>query len=244
MTASPFVSITLSILAAVAGCDSKERPAAAGPSAPAVVLEHAITEIVPSGTEPPPPAVDLKSVAIGTQVWMAENLDVSHFRNGDPIPEVTTKADWEAAYRNEAPAWSYYRNDAAQGKKYGRLYNWYAVNDPRGLAPQGWHVATDKEWQQLIAAVGGQNAAFAKLKSASGFAALPGGERLYSDAAFYKSGEIGFWWTATRADKFNAWYHAMHFGLSQVGRDNGGMNTGFSVRCVRDAPDATHETTE
>jgi uncharacterized protein (TIGR02145 family) len=178
----------------------------------------------------------IKTVTIGSQVWMAENLNVDKFRNGDPIPEIRSNDAWGKAYRETSAAWSYYDNDPANGSKYGKLYNWYAVNDPRGLAPKGWHVPTDKEWQTLMAALGGQDAAFDKMKSPSGFCALPGGERYYEDCSFYKLGEIAFWWSSTKEDTYNAWYHAMHFGYSQIARDNGGMNTGFSVRCVKDVP--------
>jgi uncharacterized protein (TIGR02145 family) len=182
----------------------------------------------------PVTAGGFKSVTIGSQQWMAENLNVGVFRNGEPIPEAKTEAQWKAAYKKEAAAWCYYNNDPANGKKYGKLYNWYAVNDRRGLAPNGWHIPTDKEWQTLISTLGGEGTSFAKMKSATGFRALPGGERWFEDAGFYKEGTVGFWWSATANDKWNAWYHALHFGYSQVGRDNGGMNTGFSVRCVKD----------
>jgi len=90
-----------------------------------------------------------KTVTIGSQVWMAKNLEVSTFRNGDVIPQVTSDAEWKAAGENKQPAWCYYDNDAKNGTKYGKLYNWYAVNDPRGLAPAGYHVPTDAEWTTL-----------------------------------------------------------------------------------------------
>ena len=193
-----------------------------------------------------PAAVTFKTVTIGAQVWMAENLNVDTFANGEAIPEAKTKAEWDAAYKNTAPAWSYYNNDPANGPKYGRLYNWYAVNDPRGLAPAGWHVPTDQEWTALTSFLGGENTAAPKMKSAagwkgtgsgsnsSGFNGLPGGERLYEDAAFYSVGEIGFWWSATKNDQWNAWYRALHYMYTLAGRDNGGMNTGFSVRLLKD----------
>lgn len=184
-------------------------------------------------TENTPPA-KFKTVTIGSQVWMAENLNVATFRNGDPIPELKSAADWLAAYRTESPAWCYYNNDPKNGEKYGKLYNWYAVNDPRGLAPVGWHVPTDKEWQTMISSVGGMSKAFGELKKSEGFAAKPAGSRWFKDASFLHLGNITFWWSASKNDKWNAWYHAMHFGYKQVGRDNGGMNTGHSVRLVKD----------
>jgi len=175
-----------------------------------------------------------KTVSIGKQVWLAENLKTTHYRNGDPIPEAKTSLEWEDCYKKEKGAWCYYNNDPTNGKKYGKLYNWYAVNDSRGLAPVGMHIPSHKEWQTLITNIGGESVAFPKLKSSTGFAALPGGERYYKDCSFLKNGEIGFWWSSTKEDTYNAWYHALHFGYSQVGSDNGGMNTGFSIRCVRD----------
>jgi uncharacterized protein (TIGR02145 family) len=192
------------------------------------------------------PDDEFKIVTIGTQQWMAENLNVGTFRNGEAIPEAKTVEQWKAAYYKEEAAWCYYNNDPSNGEKFGRLYNWYAVNDPRGIAPAGWHVPSDKEWAVLIDFLGGDNIAGPKMKSAggwlgdgsgnnsSGFSALPCGERHYKDAGFYKNGEIGFWWSATKNDKWNAWYRAIHSRYAVVARDNGGMNTGFSVRCIKD----------
>lgn len=105
-----------------------------------------------------------QTVTIGSQIWMTKNLDVANFRNGDPIPEAKTDAEWEAAGENEQPAWCYYDNDTANGTKYGKLYNWYAVNDPRGLAPTGYHIPTDAEWTKLSDYLG--NDAGTKMKSA------------------------------------------------------------------------------
>jgi uncharacterized protein (TIGR02145 family) len=95
----------------------------------------------------------VQTVTIGTQVWMTKNLDVSTFRNGEIIPEAKTNIEWEAAGDNKQPAWCYYDNNPANGTKYGKLYNWYAVNDPRGLAPDGWHVPTDQEWYELAESI-------------------------------------------------------------------------------------------
>jgi uncharacterized protein (TIGR02145 family) len=90
-----------------------------------------------------------KTVVLGSQNWMAENLNTSTFRNGDQIPEVKTKEEWELAAEKKQPAWCFYENNSSYGQKYGRLYNWYAVNDPRGLAPNGWHIPSDEEWTFL-----------------------------------------------------------------------------------------------
>src|SRR5258705_4009172 len=95
------------------------------------------------------------TVKIGAQEWMAENLDVSKFRNGDPIPEAKTSHEWWQAGQNGKPAWCYYNNDPVMGRLYGKLYNWYAVNDPRGIPPAGWHVPGDPEWTRLTNYLGG-----------------------------------------------------------------------------------------
>jgi uncharacterized protein (TIGR02145 family) len=106
-----------------------------------------------------------QTVTIGTQVWMTKNLNVATFRNGDPIPEAKTDEEWERAGAEGKPAWCYYNNDPKNGTKYGKLYNWYAVNDPRGLAPSGYHVPPDAEWTILTDYLGGEYDAGTKVKS-------------------------------------------------------------------------------
>jgi uncharacterized protein (TIGR02145 family) len=108
------------------------------------------------------------------QEWMAENLSVFYFRNGDPIPVVKTAEAWEKAGVNHQPACCYYENNAEYGKTYGVLYNWYAVNDPRGLAPEGWHLPTDAEWTTLVSYLGNDKTAGAKMKSTSGWKSYEG----------------------------------------------------------------------
>ena len=115
------------------------------------------------------PIIQAQTVTIGTQVWTTKNLDVSTFRNGDVIPQASTDEAWEAAGENKQPAWCYYDNDPKNGTKYGKLYNWYAVNDPRGLAPAGYHIPTDAEWTVLSDYLGGEDVAGKKMKSTSGW---------------------------------------------------------------------------
>ena len=116
------------------------------------------------------PVVDnkgpIKGVAIGSQVWMSTNLNVSTYRNGDVIPQVQDRDAWA---KLTTGAWCYYENNAANGTKYGKLYNWYAVNDARGLAPAGWHIPTDGEWTVLSTYLGGEDVAGKKMKSTSGW---------------------------------------------------------------------------
>ena len=96
-----------------------------------------------------------QTVTIGNQTWTTKNLDLATFRNGDAIPQAKTNEEWSAAGRNKQPAWCYYDNDPKNGTKYGKLYNWYAVNDSRGLAPAGYHIPTDEEWTVLHDFLGG-----------------------------------------------------------------------------------------
>ena len=188
-------------------------------------------------------------VKIGKQVWMAENLNVATFRNGDPIPEAKTEEEWKKAGKNRQPAWCYYENRAVQddpiyGENYGKLYNWYAVNDPRGLAPKGWHIPTDDEWTVLTNFLG-EEAGYKMYKKGynrvdfkegineSGFNGLMCGYRS-SDGPFYNIGEFGFWWSSAENDAFYAWFRKLYFKFGIIGRDYKGKGEGVSVRCLRD----------
>ena len=187
------------------------------------------------------------SITIGTQKWMIVNLDIVTYRNGDTIPQVTDTKTWAGLTTG---AWCYYNNDAAIGAKYGKLYNWYAVNDSRGLAPQGWHIPTDAEWVTLSNFLGGDNVAGGKLKEAgtlnwrspntgsnvSGFSALPGGAR-YPDGQFTYVGDLGFWWSATKALASSpdaAWSQYLSWHIDRLYGLNSYNSNGFSVRCIKD----------
>lgn len=111
----------------------------------------------------------IKQVRIGGQTCMAQNANVERFRNGDFIQEAKTNQEWMKAFDNRQPAWCYYNNDPSQGTKHGKLYNWYAVNDPRGLAPLGWHVPDNNEWSFLIEYLGGDYVAGTKMKNIDGW---------------------------------------------------------------------------
>ena len=106
-----------------------------------------------------------ESVRIGNQEWMTRNLDVDRFRNGDMIQHAESNKEWKKAGENGQPAWCYYDNDPENGKKYGKLYNWFTVNDPRGLAPEGWHITSQKDWTILVEFLGGYEIAGHKMKS-------------------------------------------------------------------------------
>ena len=187
-------------------------------------------------------AIFSQTVTIGKQVWMTKNLNVATFRNGDSIPHAKTNEEWTKAGENQQPAWCYYHNDPAKGVKYGRLYNWYAVNDSRGLAPTGWHIPSDAEWTELTDFLGGEDVAGTKMKSKSGweedgngtnesgFSGLPGGNR-YDDDSFNDIGYNGFWWSSTEGV---AWSRTLGFDDGSVSRFGSGRQSGFSVRCLRD----------
>ena len=175
-------------------------------------------------------------VIIGAQVWMTKNLEVTTFRNGDPIPQAASDDVWELAGENKQPAWCY------NGEHYGKLYNWYAVNDPRGLAPEGWHIPTDQEWTALEKALGENPGK--KMKStwgwhnkgngtnSSGFSGLPGGYR-NTNGPFGDVGKYGYWWSATETDTDYAFYRNLNYNNDDVNRDNGSKEGGLSVRCLR-----------
>ncbi len=185
-----------------------------------------------------------KTVKIGDQVWMAENLNVTHFRNGDLIQEepkdtsskTTLIAEGKKFENGEGkPLWWYYdhRFRQANGKKYGILYNWYAVNDPRGLAPTGWHIPSELEWTKLNGYLGGEDIAGTKMKSTSGFSSQPGGYR-NDDGTFSDIGKTGYWWSSSESSTSNARYRFLDYRLSNIYRNDTNKTSGFSVRCVRD----------
>jgi uncharacterized protein (TIGR02145 family) len=189
--------------------------------------------------------VNYPSVLIGAQYWMEKNLEVTTYRNGDPIPYVTDATAWEALTTG---AWCYYNNDPANGSLYGKLYNWYAVNDPRGLAPVGWHVPTDAELTTLSTTLVGDAVAGGKMKVAgltrwtapntgadnsSGFAGLPGGTRS-SDGTFFDVGYGGYWWSSTENNSTFALFRYLYYGDGNFGRSITNKQFGFSVRCLRD----------
>src|SRR5665811_1655414 len=173
------------------------------------------------------------TVHIGSQVWMSANLNVSHFRNGDIIPEAEGFDGWEKAGNEGNPAWCYNGNDPVNGRTYKKLYNWYAVHDPRGLAPYGWHVPSTLEWAALSDYLGGESVAGDKMKSTSGwesngngtnvsgFAGLPGGYRTYRTnyGPFTNVGNYGYWWSSTENDTTLAWYRSLSYNNGNIDRN-------------------------
>jgi uncharacterized protein (TIGR02145 family) len=186
---------------------------------------------------------------IGNQNWITKNLETSRYNNGDPIPQITDPVQWQNATYG---AWCWYENDSATYSVYGKLYNWHAVNDPRGLAPEGWSVASLANWNELVSACGGSAQAMIALKdtgafywsappnipgsNSTGFKALPSGLRV-PDGWFGYINWDALWWTSTSINTSNAHYFAMRHAVSTTNvfsyYDN--KNYGFSVRCVKSA---------
>jgi len=196
-----------------------------------------------------------ESVRIGNQEWMTRNLDVDRFRNGDLIPHIESDKEWEEAGKNGQPAWCYYDNDPENGKKYGKLYNWHAVNDSRGLAPEGYHIPTDEEWSILEEFLGGKIAGgsmksiedwgkwsdeFGRPRNGNGsnsssFNGLPGGSR-GSDGKFYNIKNEAFFWSASSKNDSIAFYRNLFFKtdiLFSTNFKNFLKSGGSSVRCCK-----------
>jgi uncharacterized protein (TIGR02145 family) len=188
-----------------------------------------------------------KTVYIGTQQWMAENLKVSKYSDGTTIPNITDNTQWQ---NNTTGAWSYYNNDAANNAKYGKLYNWYAVspttNGNKNVCPSGWHVPTDAEWTVLTDYLGGfaggkmkevgttkWNSPNTDATNTSLFTGLPGGYRYYF-GGYGSVGDYGYWWSSTEADTSDAWLRNLGSSYGDAGRYNDSKKVGFSVRCLRD----------
>jgi len=197
-----------------------------------------------------------QTIQIGSQRWMAENLAVTHYRNGDSIPNGSDSATW---VNLNSGAWIVYNLDTAHLADYGLLYNWYAVSDSRNIAPTGWHVASDSDWMQLEMYLGMSQAQVdsmylrgsdegGKLKEADmshwtdpnlgatdevGFCARPGGMRDITDH-FHSMGNVCYIWTATDGGSEYAMSRSLYNNNSGIYRENSYRRAGYSVRCVKD----------
>jgi uncharacterized protein (TIGR02145 family) len=184
------------------------------------------------------------SVSIGTQLWMVENLKVTHYRNGDLIPNITDDVQWSGLTTG---AYCDYDNLIINSTTYGKLYNWYAVLDSRNLAPAGWHVPTDEEWTTLVTYLGGEDIAASKLKETGtthwnspntgatndmGFTGLPGGSRGFS--SFSGMRYNGNYWSASESDATSAWSWDMDYRSTSIYRNLIPCKFGYSIRCLKD----------
>ena len=187
-----------------------------------------------------------KIISIGDQKWMAENLNVNKFRNGDPIALVNSREEWTRAGREGKPAMCFLDDSTENSEKYGGLYNWYAVNDPRGLCPEGWRLPGDLDWMELIGYLGGEKDANEKLKSASGwennnngtnasgFSGLPGGYRHYDGRFNRFDATGGYWWGSTEGFIYISDSLPLYYSPGGGSRYFTSKGRGFSVRCIRE----------
>ena len=191
-----------------------------------------------------------KTVTIGTQTWMAENLKVSKYNDGTPIPNVAENSQWQ---KNTTGAWCNYNNSDSLGKIYGKLYNWYAVspttNGNKSLCPKGWHVPTDVDWTVLTDYLGGEIVAGGKLKevitsswnipntdatNSSLFTGLPGLFR-NNDGTYESIKQLGGWWSSTESKSDAAWIRYLDNTSGVLYRIiDGDKEGGVSVRCLKD----------
>ncbi len=199
----------------------------------------------------------IPSVTICDQSWMSENLDVSTYRNGDPIPQVTDFSAWAGLTTG---AWCYYENNSANGPVYGKLYNWYAVNDPRGLAPEGWRIPGISDWNKLIKCIDAEadTTCFYCIQStwaggalketgtahwlspntgatnSTGFTAVPGGYLNHTNGACYSLGLSGSYWSSEELNTGNAWLYDMYNVATYIYKYYYSKKSGMSVRCIRE----------
>ena len=172
-------------------------------------------------------------------------MDITTYRDGTTIPQVTDPTQWANLTTG---AWCYYNNNPANGNIYGKLYNWYAVNDSRGLAPQGWHIPTDAEWTMLSSFLQGEGVAGGKMKStgttlwqspnagasnSSGFTGHPGGMRP-NNGLFVSIGQDGNWWSSSESTTINSWGRNLFYYDGAVSRMALTKKYGMSVRYIKD----------
>lgn len=179
-----------------------------------------------------------KTIKIGNQEWFAENLNSSLFRNGESINEAKSPEEWIIMGKEGKPAWR--TNKESDGK----FYNWYAVNDPRGLAPKGWHVASDDEWKELTDFLGGEISAAFGIRTTglsgtgnesteTGFSGIPAGA-CAPNGTFFGQGSYAYWWTSTAFTPSEAWIRLLSYVQCSVNSKVYKKESGLSVRCIKD----------
>ena len=183
--------------------------------------------VLGSGVAATAQPTDYPAVQIAGLWWMQENLSVTRYQNGDSIPDGT--ADHAAWAQLSTGAWAYPDSQAALRRSFGLLYNWYAVNDPRGLCPTGWRLPTHDEWTALTHALGGETKAGAVLKASQGW--LPAGFR-GSDGTYGGLRAYAYWWSSTGSGINGAWGRFVDGTQSGIFMMDGYKRSAFSVRCV------------
>ena len=172
---------------------------------------------------------------IGVQIWMIDNFNANKFLNGDKIPQAKSNYEWVKAAKKKQPAWCYYDNNSANKKKHGKLYNCYAANDVRGLAPRGWHIPSDSEWQVFVNYFGGFPISKKKLLRKNEWnVVLSGirGDETTFEGYFLRMGVQGGWW-ASENNKLGIIFDLDdNVNTDQTYSQNKGY--GYSVRCIKD----------
>lgn len=177
-----------------------------------------------------------RSVTVGTQEWMSKNLEVITFRNGDPIPQAKSEKDWVNAGNKQQPAWCYYQNVPTNGEKYGIIYNWWAINDPRGLAPKGWRIPNDEDFSTLLANYQNNRelayAVFIK-GGVSGLNFPLGGWRGRKEGDFKDIDVYAAIWSLTEKGKWVS-YLELNAQFQVAGMREAGKGSGLYVRCIKE----------
>ncbi len=180
---------------------------------------------------------------IGRQEWMAENLKVSRYNNGDPIKNITDYDEWNFT---TSGAWAFYENNKNYNDYYGKLYNWYSIKDPRGLAPKGWHVPSKNEWEEFVKYLGGYQVAGTMIKTLVRLSHIRYGEvENWDPLSFYAgsrylSGAFCFrmyntyFWTSSGKDNNQSWYLNINNYNSEIYNDYNFNKVGMSILCVKD----------
>jgi uncharacterized protein (TIGR02145 family) len=186
-----------------------------------------------------------ETIIIGDQVWMAENLKVTHYSNGDPIQTGFTDSEWINLDDSETDAYAVYNDDPNNADIYGNLYNWYTVDDERGVCPEDWHIPSDDEWTELVGMGGG-----GKLKESgydhwsypntgatneSGFTALPGGYRINYNGYYSHMDFHGVFWSSTEANEVSIWIRRLQYDFTVFPKENWAKLYGLSIRCIKDS---------
>jgi uncharacterized protein (TIGR02145 family) len=224
------------------------------------IVGNSLASSASNSVTPSSPVIDVEgnvynTIYIGTQLWMAENLKTTKYNDGTAIPNITDDATWATATTG---AYSDYSNTPANSTTYGRLYNWYAVdnntatmvasNGGKNVCPTSWHVPSDDEWTTLTTYLGGETIAGGKLKETgtmhwsspntgatneTGFTALPSGLHYYN-GIYVLIGYDGYWWSSTESTTSGAWFRRTYSNAAIVGRYDDYKRDGISVRCVSD----------
>ena len=191
-----------------------------------------------------------KTVTIGTQTWMAENMRTSRFNDGSVIYQIKNEEDWDPIWNTDTAAWVYYNHNETYNMKYGKLYNWYSINpltnDNKNICPSGWHVPSDSEWNILIEKLGGISIAGGKMKelgieswnsideettNTSLFTGLAGGA---AEGDMSDFGYSGYWWSSTEDDESGGWSRELNYNKNDIKRRSIEKRACLSIRCVKD----------